>query len=117
MSWVIYDPNGELVDLQGICLGCTTNNVVECSAVIELLIEAITLNIHELIVNLDSQLFVLQLNGQYSVKNPQILRMYLYVRLLEMNFYYITYQHIPRRMNVLSDEVTNIVLDRHLQNL
>ena len=51
---VIYDSNGELVDLQDICIGITTNNVVEYSAVIELLTEAISLDIHELIVNLDS---------------------------------------------------------------
>ena len=36
-AWVIYDPHGELVDIQGVCLGCTTNNVAEYSAVIELL--------------------------------------------------------------------------------
>ena len=28
-SWVIYDPVGELIDLQGICLGRATNNVAE----------------------------------------------------------------------------------------
>ena len=27
-TWVIYDPIGELMNLQGICLGPTTNNVV-----------------------------------------------------------------------------------------
>ena len=59
VAWVIYDPNGELIDLQGIFLGHTTNNVVEYSAVIKLLIEAISLDIHELIVNLDSQLVFL----------------------------------------------------------
>jgi ribonuclease HI len=35
-AWVLYDPNGELINLQGICLGRTTNNIVEYSAVIEL---------------------------------------------------------------------------------
>lgn len=34
MAWVIYDPHGELVYLQGVCLGCTTNNVDEYSTVI-----------------------------------------------------------------------------------
>ena len=53
-AWVIYDPVGEFIDLQGICLGRNTNNVVEYSVVIELLTEAITLNIRALIVNLDS---------------------------------------------------------------
>ena len=51
---MIYDPHGELIDLQGVCLGRTTNNVVEYSAVIELLAEAINLNICTLVVNLDS---------------------------------------------------------------
>lgn len=70
MAWAIYDPNSELINLQGICLGHTTNNVVEYSAIIELLSDDITLGIRELVVNLDSQLFVLQLNRQYSIRNP-----------------------------------------------
>ena len=53
-AWVIYDPNLKLVDLQGICLGRTTNNIVEYNAVIELLSESITLDIRELVLNLDS---------------------------------------------------------------
>ena len=60
---MIYDPNSESVDLQGICLGWKTNNVTEYSADIELLTETIALDIHELIMNLDSQLVFLQLNG------------------------------------------------------
>ena len=58
-AWVIYDPHGELIDLQGVCLGRTTNNVAEYCAVIELLTEAINLGIRALVVNLDSQLVVL----------------------------------------------------------
>ena len=99
---MIYDPAGELIDLQGICLGRTTNNVAEYSAVIELLAEAIALDIHALIFDLDSQLIVLQLNGHYFVRNPQILRLYLRVHLLERHFDYITYQHIPRRIECIN---------------
>ena len=97
--WVIYDPAGELVNLQGVCLGRATNNIAEYSAVLELLIEAVDLGIRELLVYLDSQLVVLQLNIHYSVRNPSILPLYLRVHLLEINFDYITYQHIPRHMN------------------
>ena len=114
---MIYDLAGELIDLQGIYLGQTTNNVTEYSDVIELFIEVITLGICALVVNLDSQLVVLQLNGHYSVRKPYILRLYLRVHLLERHFDYITYQHIPRRMNALNDTIANIVLDRHLRNL
>ena len=35
-AWVIYDPTGELVNLQGVCLGRTTNNIAEYSVVLEL---------------------------------------------------------------------------------
>ena len=117
VAWVIYDPHGKLIDFQGVCLGRTTNNVTEYCAVIELLAEAINLGIRALVVNLDSQLVVHQLNGQYSVRDHHILRLYLRVRLLERNFDFITYQHIPRQLNTLSDALANHVLDRHLRNL
>ena len=69
-AWVIYDPTGELVNLQGVCLEPTTNHVAEYSVVLELLTKAFNLEIHALLVYLDSQLVVLQLNGHYSVRNP-----------------------------------------------
>ena len=116
-AWVIYDPASELVNLQGVCLGRATNNIAEYSAVLELLTEAVNLGIRELLVYLDSQLVVLQLNGHYSVRNPSILRLYLRIHLLERNFDYITYQHIPRHMNTLTYAVANLVLHRHLRNL
>ena len=84
-AWVIYNPAGELVNLQAICLGPTTNNVVEYSVILELLNKFVNLSIHALLVYLDSQLVVLQLNGHYSVRNPSILRLYLRIRLLEIN--------------------------------
>ena len=34
-TWVIYDPVGELVNLQGVCLGPTKNNVAEYSVILE----------------------------------------------------------------------------------
>ena len=58
-TWVLYDPNGELITLQGIYLGWTTNHIVEYSAFIELLLEAVALGIRDLVVKLDSQLIVL----------------------------------------------------------
>ena len=117
VAWVIYNPAVELIELQGIFRGQTTNNVVEYSGGLELLIEAINLGICTLLINLDSQLVVLQLNGHYLVRNPYIPRLYLRIRLLERHFDFITYQHIPKRMNALNDTVANIVLDKHLCNL
>ena len=53
-AWVIYSPTDELVSMHGVSLGQTTNNVVEYSAVIELLFDAISFGIQRLIVRLDS---------------------------------------------------------------
>jgi len=53
-AWVLYDLNGELINLQGIFLGQTINNIVVYSAVIELLSEAVALGIRDLVVKLDS---------------------------------------------------------------
>jgi ribonuclease HI len=61
-AWVIFTPQGQLLSSRGICLGDTTNNVTEYSAVIELLHDALSLGISHLRVYLESQLVVFQLN-------------------------------------------------------
>jgi Reverse transcriptase-like len=81
------------------------------------LVDAISLGIRRLVVRLDSQLVVLQLSNVYSIRSPTLLRVYLRIRLLERNFDYIEYQHIPRNLNTLTDALANYVLDRHLNNL
>ena len=49
-TWVIYAPTNELVSLRGVCLSRATNNIAEYSAIIELLVDAISLRIHHLVV-------------------------------------------------------------------
>ena len=114
-NWVIYSPNNELVSIHGICLDRTTNNIIEYGAVIELLPDAITFGIHRLIVRLDSQLVILNLNGVYYFRSDSMLRMFFRARLLEREFDYIEYQHIPRNLNTLTYALTNYVLNWHLQ--
>jgi ribonuclease HI len=116
-AWEIYAPTNELISLHGVCLGRATNNIVEYSAVIELLTDAISLGICHLVVRLDSQLVVLQLSNVYAIRSPTLLRVYLRIRLLERHFDYIEYQHIPRCLNTLTDALANYVLDRHLRHL
>ena len=47
-SWAIFTPCGQLLSSGGICLGETTNNVVEYSAEIELLHDALSHGISHL---------------------------------------------------------------------
>jgi hypothetical protein len=58
-AWAIYAPTNELISLRGVCLGRAINNIAESSAVIELVIDAISLDICHLVIRLDLQLVVL----------------------------------------------------------
>jgi len=90
------------------------NNNADYSAVIELLSRAISFGIHRLIVRLDSQLILLHLNGVYSIRSTAMLRIILQVHLLEREFDYIEYQHIPRCLNTLTFALANYALDWNL---
>ena len=78
-AWAIFALNDELVSFQGICIGRSTNNIAEYSALIELLSDAISFGINRIIIRLDSQLVVLQLTSVYTVRNPTLLRLFLRV--------------------------------------
>jgi len=101
--------------MHGVSLSQKMNNIAEYSAVIELLSESILFGIWSLIVRLDSELIVLQLNRVYAIRNPTLLRLFLRLRLLEREFDYIEYQHIPRSLNTLADAISSRMLNRHLQ--
>ena len=81
-AWALYSPSHDLLHTNDICLGSTTNNQEEYTAVIGLLIEANHHHICHLSILLDSQLVVLQLNKVYCVHDPCLFRKYLHIRLL-----------------------------------
>jgi ribonuclease HI len=107
VAWVIFTTQGQLLSFVGICLGDTTNNVTEYSAVIELLHDSLSLGISDLQVYIDAQLVVSQLKRVYWVHDPTLHRQFLRVCLLERNFDYITYFHVPRRLNQVTDTLAN----------
>jgi ribonuclease HI len=113
-AWVIYEPSGQMLSSGSTCLGPSTNNTAEYSAIIELLLAAMSYGIEHMVVHLDSQLAVLQLNGRYRVRDSSILRKYLRIKLLERQFHFITYVHIPRSQNRLADSLANFALDWHI---
>ena len=113
-AWVIYTTTGQVLSSGGVCLRPSSNNVAEYSAVIELLRDAISHGVHSLEVRLDSRLVVSQLNVLYHLRDPTLLRIFLHVRLLELQFERITYIHVPRIFNQVADSNANYVLDLHL---
>ena len=53
-TWVIYEPSGQLLSSCSTYLGPSTNNIVEYSAITELLLDAISYGIQHLVICLDS---------------------------------------------------------------
>ena len=60
--WVFYSLTHDLVSSGAVCVGSTTNNIIEYHVVIGLLTEATYQNIYHLVVFIDSQLVVFHLN-------------------------------------------------------
>ena len=98
----------------GAFLGPATNNLAEYRAIIKLVWNALSHGITQLEVRLDSQLVVSQLNQAYQVQNPILLRYFMQVMLLEINFEFITFNHIPRNQNSLTEAYANYILDWNL---
>ena len=113
-AWVIFNPSNEFVDAGGIFLSHTTNNLVEYEAVIALMTNASTLGVRSLVIRLDSELVISQLTSRYTVHIPVLYRKYLRVRFLECSFDVVSYEHIPRTLNLLADSLANDILDWHL---
>ena len=81
---------------------------------LELLHDAISHCVHSLEVRLDSQLVVSQLNGLYRIRDLVLFQRFLRVILLERQFENVTYIHVLRIFNQVTDSYSNYVLDWHL---
>ena len=84
---------------------------------IGLLTEALANDLRDIRVYLDSELVVQQLNQVYTVRNPLLIHTFQRVRLLERSFEQITYQHIPRHLNIVVDSLANYVLDWYISHI
>ena len=113
-TWALYSLTSDLVSSGGTCLGSATNNLAEYHATIGLLTETLVNDVTWIRVYLDSELVVHQLNRIYTVQNPLLLHTFQRVRLLEMYFEQVSYQHILRRLNYVVDSLENFVLDSYL---
>jgi ribonuclease HI len=115
-AWALYSPSHEMLHSRGICLGSTTNNQAKYTTVIGLLADAQHHHIHHLSIFLDSQLVVLQLNNVYHICDPYLFQKYLQVRILSRHFDSITFTHIPRQLNQITDNIANLVLYWHISH-
>ena len=96
-------------------IGIATNNFAEYTALIEALSYlGENFKSRPAKVYLDSKLAVSQLNGEYKIKNLNIIKLVRKVREIEKSLGDIVYNHIPRDQNKEADRLVNIALNKNI---
>ena len=93
-----------------------TNNITEYEALIKALELALKFTDKELTCVLDSELIVKQLLGEYKVRDPKLIPLFLKVQKLQERFEKIIYKYVSRedKYQIIVDEMLNDTLDREL---
>jgi ribonuclease HI len=110
-AYVIAEDGKPVIEEKG-CLGDTTNNIAEYTALLRALERAAQLGAKRLLIHSDSELLVKQMNGQYKVKNEGLLPLFLQAKQLARKFDLVTLRHVPRAQNSRADQLCNEALDR-----
>ena len=108
----IKSEQGRLITSISQRIGRATNNQAEYRALIAALQEALRLGAKEVDINMDSELVVRQINGEYRVKNAALKPLYQQVKHLLGLLEGFTITHIPRQQNSEADKLANIALKR-----
>ena len=93
--------------------GRLTNNVAEYWGLIKALQIAREKDYEEITCCMDSELIIKQLLGEYRVKNPRLMELFLKVQDLQEGFEKIVYKHVKRKdpYQKIADYLLNQELD------
>jgi len=111
---VIVRKDGEILAQHRSFIGKqVTNNIAEYEALIKALELASKYTKDTVTCILDSELVVKQLLGEYKVKNPTLLKLFLKVQKLQDNFNQIRYLRVSRwnKFQQIADELLNQELE------
>ena len=107
------DEKGTIVTASSRYIGIRTNNQAEYEALISALEYAANLQAEEVVCHLDSELVARQLRGEYSVKNPELRKLYLKAQALRAHFKTASFVNVPRENSFIqkADALVNATLD------
>ena len=108
---IIKNSNGILVAQVSEFLGVGTNNYAEYKALFLTLKKAISMNIKDVEVYMDSKLVVEQMNKRWKVKNENIIPLYNEINEIIVYFNSIKFIHIRRSFNSEADRLANKAMD------
>src|SRR5438270_1360349 len=109
-AYVIEQQGSPDLEVKG-CLGDTTNNIAEYTAVVRALDHARQLGARRVVLLSDSELMVNQMTGKYKVKNEGLRPLYQKARDLCDAFQSVTFRHVRREDNGRADRLCNEALD------
>jgi ribonuclease HI len=108
---MVIERPGQPIYEEADCLGETTNNVAEYTALLKALERCEDFGGRKLLIFSDSELLVKQMNGEYRVKSEDLKPMYAEASERLKAFDRVTIRHVRRDQNVRADELCNAALD------
>jgi len=106
----IKDEQGKLIASISRRIGRTTGNQAEYRALIAALEKAVKLGAEQVEVNLDSELVVKQISGQYRVRKAALAPLYYRVKQLQDSLCSFTITHIRRQQNTEAHNLAGMAL-------
>ena len=113
----VVDSAGAVITEVAKAIGNSTNNYAEYQGVavaLEVLKKHFGKKTKELAfeLKLDSELVKKQLNGEYQIKEPGLVPLFIEIHNLRVaNFPHLTFTHVPRAENKEADRLVNEALD------
>ncbi|MBC7186513.1 MAG: ribonuclease HI family protein [Calditrichaeota bacterium] len=111
---VLMDAIGKVVAQVSAYLGECTNNVAEYKALELALQKALEMGARAVRVRTDSALMARQLNGQFRVKNGNLVPLHQRVSALVAQFERFAIEEVPREANKKADVLANNAIDAAL---
>ncbi len=115
---VIQNAGGQTINSYGEAIGEATNNEAEYRAVVSALQKVKALlgkkKTKKLVVevNMDSELVVKQLNGEYKIEEERLFPFFIKIWNLRMDFEKLVFLYVPREKNREADRLVNEALDK-----
>jgi ribonuclease HI len=107
IGFVLYDAEGEVLEMSGGFIGEATNNVAEYKALLAGLQAAAPYAADEIRMESDSSLLVNQTKGEWKIKNRGLLPLARQVHEFLAGYRKWEIVHIPREENSLADRLAN----------
>jgi ribonuclease HI len=114
-AFVLKEDSTGAIEERSFFLKHATNNFAEYTALIEVMKFALQLGYTHLKVHSDSELIVKQMNGEYKVRNADMIVFYQNAQELTKKFTALTIEHVRREFNKRADQLCNEEMDRVLE--